>query len=59
MEIEIKVTTAERAEILSAIILAIFTYRENAKFWEGQGEEQSARYHREKAAILQAIHDKI
>lgn len=59
MEIEIKVTTAERAEILSAIMLAIFTYRENAKFWEGQGEEQNARYHREKADTLQVIYDKI
>lgn len=59
MEIEIKVTTAERAEILSAISLAIFSHREDAKFWEEQGEESSAKFHREKADILQAIHDKI
>lgn len=59
MEIEIKVTTAERAEILSAISMAIFIHREDAKFWEKQGEENSASYHREKADTLQAIHDKI
>lgn len=59
MEIEIKVTTAERAEILSAISTAIFIHREDAKFWEKQGEENSAQYHLEKADTLQAIHDKI
>lgn len=59
MEIEIKVTSAERAEILSAISLAIFNHREDAKFWEEQGEESSAKFHREKADTLQTIHDKI
>lgn len=59
MEIEIKVTTEERAEILYAISLAIFDHREDAKFWEKQGDEKSAKYHREKADSLQAIHDKI
>ena len=59
MEIEIKVTSKERAEILSALSLAIYDHNQDAKFWTEQGEGHSAQYHREKAEVLQAIYDKI
>lgn len=59
MEIEIKVTCTERAEMLSAISLAIFDHENRAKFWTEQGEELHAKFHREKVEALRAIYDKI